>query len=157
MSTLSPLSFIVPLEGKKLPSALPERAFSERTDSNSACIRRAVELLSYAMMSSMSLSGMSRLAGLLLPFLTASISCDVFRLIVELMLWCSLDEDGTRVCNSVASRWGDATKRARSSSGPEEFEEGTRVALDEGSQGESESSDSLAALTVKSTGGMGQT
>ena len=163
MPTLSPLSLIVPLDGadtspgvELLPDASAEAGeFAERTTSNSACIRRAVELFSYAMTSSASFSGSSRLAEPLLPFLTASISCDVFRLTVELILIRRLDADETRVCSSVSS--GDPDNSARSSSAPEEFEEGNRVALDEGSkEGESKSSNSLAAFTVKSTAGVGQ-
>ena len=74
---------------------------------------------------------------------------------MELALIRRLDADWTRVCNSVPS--GDPDNSARSSSAPEEFEEGKRVALDEGSnEGESKSSNSLAALTVKSTAGVGQ-
>lgn len=164
MPTLSPLSLIVPLDGADAsPGVGPLPAtrtseFAERTASNSACIRRAVELLSYAMTSSASFSGKSRLAGPPLPFLTASISCDVFRLIVELMLIWPLGADGTRICSSVSSRLGGPDNSARSSSAPEEFEEGKRVALDERSkEAESKSSTSLAALTVKSTGGIDQT
>jgi hypothetical protein len=163
MLTLEPLSLIVPLDGadtspvvRLLPDASAEAGeFADRTASNSASIRRAVELFSYAMTSSASFSGNSRLAKPLLPFLTVSISCDVFRLIVELTLIRRLDADETRVCSSVSS--GDPDNSARSSSAPEESEEGKRVALDEGSkEGESKSLNSLAAFTVKSTARVGQ-
>ena len=71
------------------------------------------------------------------------------------MLIRRLDVDETRVCSSVSSE--DPDNSARSSSAPEEFEEGKRVALDEGSkEGESKSLNSLAAFTVKSTAGVGQ-
>lgn len=72
------------------------------------------------------------------------------------MLIGPLDPDGTRVCSSVSSRLGDADNSARSSSVPEEFDEGKSVALVEGSKGDSKSLNSLAALTVKSTAGIGQ-
>lgn len=161
MPTLSPLSFIVPLDGvgpspgTKLSPDKRTGEFAERTASNSACMWRAVELFSYAMTSSASLWDKSRLAEPFPPTLTASRSCDVFRLIVELMLIRRPDADGTRVCSSVSS--GDPDNSARSSSAPEEFDELMRVALDDGpKEGESKSSNSLAALTVKSTAGMGQ-